>query len=213
MTTCGQKPLRGRPTRAESEAIGRRLREAAVAAFVANGFEGTTMEAVAAAAGVTRRTLYAKYPDKEALFAAVIPRALADMPFRGVAFEVPDGDLRTALRRLAGQIVARLIEPEAVALRRLALREAHRIARLDQVETADLWSTSLRSVTDLLAAHAGAGAIVADDVEVAADLFLAMVAGSPTMWADFGVFRSPEEGERHIDRAVDLFLTGILPRP
>lgn len=212
MTPTKQSQLRGRPTRAGSEAIDRRLREGAVAAFVANGFDGTTMEAVAAAAGVTKRTLYAKYPDKQALFAAVIPQALADMPFQGVAFEVPDGDLEPALRGLARQIVARLIEPQAVSLRRLALLEAHRIAELDQVDSAELWSKSLRSVVDLLAAHAGAGEIVADDLEVAADLFLAMVAGSPTIWADFGVFRSPEDEARHIDRAVSLFLSGILPR-
>lgn len=207
-----QQPLRGRPTRAESEAIERRLREAAVDAFVTNGFDGTTMEAVAAAAGVTKRTLYAKYPDKQTLFAAVIPRALAEMPFSGAAIDIPDGDIATALRCLGRQIVARLVEPQAVRLRRLAMLEAHRIAAFDQVQGADLWSTSLRSVVGLLAVHAEAGEIVVDDFEVAADLFIAMAAGSPTIWADFGVFRSPAEEERHVDHAVDFFLSGILPR-
>lgn len=206
------QPLRGRPTQAEALAIERRLREAAIEAFVDNGFEGTTMEAVAAAAGITKRTLYAKYADKQALFAAVIPRALADMPFLGVAIEVPDGDLTNSLCQLARQIIERLVDPTAVRLRRLAMLEADRIAELDPVEGADMWSTSLLSIVHLLATHAEAGEIVADDLEVAADLFLAMVAGSPTVWADFGLFRSTEELERHIARAVDLFLSGILPR-
>ena len=206
------QPLRGRPTQAEALAIERRLREAAIEAFVDNGFEGTTMEAVAAAAGITKRTLYAKYADKQALFAAVIPRALADMPFLGVAIEVPDGDLTNSLCQLARQIIERLVDPTAVRLRRLAMLEADRIAELDPVEGADMWSTSLLSIVHLLATHAEAGEIVADDLEVAADLFLAMVAGGPTVWADFGLFRSTEELERHIARAVDLFLSGILPR-
>jgi AcrR family transcriptional regulator len=206
------QPLRGRPTQAEALAIERRLREAAIEAFVDNGFEGTTMEAVAVAAGITKRTLYAKYADKQALFAAVIPRALADMPFLGVAIEVPDGDLTNSLCQLARQIIERLVDPTAVRLRRLAMLEADRIAELDPVEGADMWSTSLLSIVHLLATHAEAGEIVADDLEVAADLFLAMVAGSPTVWADFGLFRSTEELERHIARAVDLFLSGILPR-
>ena len=206
------QPLRGRPTQAEALAIERRLREAAIEAFVDNGFEGTTMEAVAAAAGITKRTLYAKYADKQSLFAAVIPRALADMPFLGVAIEVPDGDLTNSLCQLARQIIERLVDPTAVRLRRLAMLEADRIAELDPVEGADMWSTSLLSIVHLLATHAEAGEIVADDLEVAADLFLAMVAGSPTVWADFGLFRSTEEMERHIARAVDLFLSGILPR-
>lgn len=206
-------PLRGRPTRAQSEAIDRRLRDAAVEAFVAHGFEATTMEAVAAAAGVTKRTLYAKYPDKQALFAAVIPRALAAMPFHDVPPDPPDIDLASALRALAGQIVARLIEPRAVALRRLALLEAPRLAQLDHVDVAEVWSASLRSVVRLLSRYAEAGEVVTDDHEVAADLFVAMVAGTPAMLADYGVFRTAEEVARHIDHAVDLFLTGILPRP
>jgi AcrR family transcriptional regulator len=179
---------------------------------VDNGFDGTTMEAVAAAAGITKRTLYAKYADKQALFAATIPQALADMPFRGVAIEVPDADLATSLRQIAGQIVQRLVDPKAVKLRRLAVLEADRIAELDPVQAADMWSMSLQSIVQLLDSHAQSGEIAADNLPVAADLFLAMVAGSPTMWADFGVFRSSEELDLHIARAVDLFLGGILPR-
>jgi TetR/AcrR family transcriptional repressor of mexJK operon len=206
------QPLRGRPTQAEARVIDRRLRAAAIEAFVDYGFEGTTMESVATAAGITRRTLYAKYADKHALFAAVIPQALAEMPFLEVALDVPDGDLETSLRQMAGQIIERLVDPKAVKLRRLAVLEADRIAELDPVEGADLWSTSLVSIVQLLASHAEAGEIVADDFEVAADLFLAMVAGSPTMWADFGLFRSSEELHRHIASAVELFLSGVLPR-
>ena len=206
------QPLRGRPTQAEAVAIEYRLRQSAIEAFVDNGFEGTTMEAVAVAAGITKRTLYAKYADKQSLFAAVIPQALADMPFLGVAIDVPDGDLGDSLRKMAHQIILRLVDPQAVKLRRLAVLEADRIAELDPVVGADMWSTSLQSIVQLLASRAEAGEIVANDFEVAADLFLAMVAGSPTMWADFGLFRSTEELDLHVERAVDLFLSGILPR-
>jgi TetR/AcrR family transcriptional regulator, mexJK operon transcriptional repressor len=206
------RSLRGRPTQAEAVAIEYRLRQAAIEAFVDNGFEATTMEAVASAAGITKRTLYAKYADKQSLFAGVIPQALADMPFLGVAIEIPVGGLGDSLREMARQIIERLVDPKAVRLRRLALLEADRIAELDPVAGADMWSTSLQSIVKLLAIHADAGEIVAGDFEVAADLFLAMVAGSPTMWADLGLFRSTEELDLHIEHAVDLFLSGMLPR-
>jgi TetR/AcrR family transcriptional regulator, mexJK operon transcriptional repressor len=216
---CGEEdpavrtqPLRGRPTHAEAVAIDDRLRRSAIEAFVDNGFEGTTMEAVAVAAGISKRTLYAKYADKHSLFAAVIPQALADMPFIGVAIEVPNGDLGDSLREMAREIILRLVDPQAVKLRRLAVLEADRLAELDPIEGADMWSTSLQSIVRLLWSHAEAGEIVVDDFEVAADLFLAMVAGSPTMWADFGLFHSTEELALHIERGVDLFLFGILPR-
>ncbi len=90
--------------------------------------------------------------------------------------------------------------------------EADRIAELDPVHGADIWSTSLLSIVQLLAPHAGAGEIVADDLEVTADLFLAMVVGGPTKWADYGVFRSAEELDHHIALSVELFLSGVLPR-
>ncbi|MBV9516285.1 MAG: helix-turn-helix transcriptional regulator, partial [Mycobacteriaceae bacterium] len=66
---------RGRPTEAESRALRQRLREAAVVTFLDNGYDGTTMEAIAQAAGITKRTLYARYPDKRAAFLDAIPWA------------------------------------------------------------------------------------------------------------------------------------------
>ena len=121
----------------------------------------------------------------------MIPQALANMPFHGVDIEIPLGDLKSSLRQMASQIIERLVDPEAVSLRRLAMLEADRIAALDPVEGADMWSTSLQSIVRLLATHAEGGEIVTDDLEVAADLFLAMVAGGPTVWADFGCFAPP----------------------
>ena len=212
LSTMTSQHLRGRPTPTESLAIERRIRDAAIEAFIESGFEGTTMEAVATAARTTRRTLYAKHPDKQALFAAVIPQALADMPFHGAAIEVPGGDLREALRHVALQIIERLVDPTAVRLRRLAIFEAQRIAALDPVEGADLLSASLQVVVDLLESHAERGAIVAEDLGTAADLFLAMTASSPTVWADFGVLRPAADVEAHVDGAIDLFLNGMLPR-
>ncbi|WP_172300324.1 TetR/AcrR family transcriptional regulator [Pseudoruegeria sp. HB172150] len=66
-----------------------RVVAAAEALFVANGLRGTTMEAIAKAAGVAKPTLYSYYPDKEAVFAAVIAavvermKAVADVEFNG----------------------------------------------------------------------------------------------------------------------------------
>ena len=45
--------------------------------FMAHGFKATTMEAIARAAGVAKPTLYARFPDKESVFAAVGQRAVA----------------------------------------------------------------------------------------------------------------------------------------
>jgi TetR/AcrR family transcriptional regulator, mexJK operon transcriptional repressor len=68
---------RGRPTQAEAEQLDLAVREAAVATFLEMGYAGAGMEAIARAAGITKRSLYARYPDKRAVFADVLPWALA----------------------------------------------------------------------------------------------------------------------------------------
>ncbi|HKY13665.1 MAG TPA: TetR/AcrR family transcriptional regulator [Microthrixaceae bacterium] len=207
-----QAPRRGRPTREEGAAIEERLRSAALDSFVVNGFDGTTMEAVAAAAGVTKRTLYARYGDKRALFAAVVPWALSRLPLNDVALGIPAGDLETSLRLIAEAVLATVTDPEVVKLRRLALLEAHRFPEFASEANLDTWRQNVKVVVDLLEAQLDSGAVVVDDLELAADQFIAMIAGASTILADFGVRRSREDEARHIDQAVTLFLSGILPR-
>jgi TetR/AcrR family transcriptional repressor of mexJK operon len=215
--TAARRP--GRPRRSEADAIDERVRASALRCFLASGFDGTTMEAVAATAGVSKRTLYAKFPNKRALFAAVVPDALARMPFSGDDLDPgsdprsdPDGDLEAALRSLGRRIVSRLVDPEAVSLRRLAVLESHRFPEFGAAANSDLWRHHASAVVDLLERHARTGAIVVDDVELVADAFVAIVAGEPTILSDLGVRRSVAEEARRIDHAVRLLLAGLLAR-
>src|SRR5690349_4791847 len=51
--------------------------EAARELFLRKGYASTTMEEIAAAAGLTKRTLYNNYPDKETLFRQIVTETLA----------------------------------------------------------------------------------------------------------------------------------------
>jgi AcrR family transcriptional regulator len=64
--------LRGRPRKEHAGNIDADILSAAIALFDEVGFDGTAMEAVAARAGISKRTLYMRYPDKKALIKAVI---------------------------------------------------------------------------------------------------------------------------------------------
>jgi AcrR family transcriptional regulator len=61
----GKRAVQGRATRD-------RLIEVATSLFADHGYEGTSIEAVLAAAGVSRGALYHHFAGKEALFAAVV---------------------------------------------------------------------------------------------------------------------------------------------
>ena len=203
---------RGRPTQAEAKKLHQKLRKAAVATFVKYGYDGTTMEAIAHAAGITRRTLYARYPDKRAVFVDVIPWALTRRTERDANDDPHDGDLRASLVAIGRAGLARAIDPDVVRLTRIAMNESPRFPEFAISAHSMTWSARHRQVMDLLRHHQEAGAIEVEDLELAAGNFIAMIEHLPARLAECGIYRSAEEEERHLQHAVDLFLRGVLHR-
>jgi AcrR family transcriptional regulator len=109
---------RGRPTANERAERRERILDAAAAAFGARGFGGASLDEVAAAAGVTKRTLYVDVGDKAALFAAAVEREHDRI--RSVA-ERPGVH---ALHAVASEIVFVLHSDQAIALHRAMIADA-----------------------------------------------------------------------------------------
>ncbi|GEM_PF-1390949 len=63
---------RGRPSRAQEQAITDRIVEAALRQFTTHGYGATSMKRIGDEAGVAPNTLYLRFSDKEALFRALI---------------------------------------------------------------------------------------------------------------------------------------------
>lgn len=203
---------RGRPTQAEAKKLHQKLRKAAVATFVKYGYEGATMEAIARAAGITRRTLYARYPDKRAVFVDVIPWALTRRTEREANHDIEERDLRASLIALGRAGLARAIDPDIVRLTRIAMSESARFPEFAVSAHSMTWSPRHRQVMDLLRRHQESGSIEVDDLELTAGHFIAMIEHLPARLADCGIYRSVDEEERHLQHAVDLFLRGVEPR-
>lgn len=118
MFNCGEAKRRcvGRPTREQAAAIDDRVLRGARDAFCRQGIAGASMEEIAAAVGVTKHTIYRRYPSKAALLNAVVERDLAEL--RAFAADgIPvDGDPVEALRLTACRYYERCITPEKVAM-------------------------------------------------------------------------------------------------
>ncbi|MTV36303.1 TetR/AcrR family transcriptional regulator [Duganella radicis] len=69
--------LRGRPPKDQAGAIDADILKAAIALFDELGFDGAAMEAIAARAGISKRTLYMRYSDKKAILKDVITSIVA----------------------------------------------------------------------------------------------------------------------------------------
>lgn len=77
------------PTEGKREAI----LQAAQELMLKQGFRGTSMEAIARAAGVAKPTLYACFPDKAAVFAELVQRVVAEWRGNFLAALAGDGDI------------------------------------------------------------------------------------------------------------------------
>ncbi|WP_436792069.1 aldo/keto reductase [Yinghuangia sp. YIM S10712] len=202
----------GRPTSTEAARLTERLRRAAFDTFLEHGYDATTMEAVAQAAGITKGTLYSRYADKRALFIAVTKWALTRHErSEPVAEPLPD-DLAEALTVMAHAILARSVDPDLVRLSRMSIAVAGRFPEFAASSQAVTWTPRIKVLIDLLRRHQQAGTIAVPDIELAAEQFFAQVGAMPAWLAAYGTQRSPEDEERHIRHAVRLFLNGVLVR-
>jgi TetR/AcrR family transcriptional regulator of autoinduction and epiphytic fitness len=95
--------------------------EAAVAEFRASGYESTSMDRIAARAGVSKRTVYNHFPSKEQLFISIL-EALFDRGIAGpdLAYRA-DKPLRPQLLELVRQKLKLLQDPHFVDLSRVAI--------------------------------------------------------------------------------------------
>ncbi|MFV0624871.1 TetR/AcrR family transcriptional regulator [Sphingomonas sp. ac-8] len=118
---CGERRGAGRPTREEAAAINDRVLEGARAAFCRQGISGASMDEIAIAVGVTKHTIYRRYPSKAALLEAVVERDLSrfEDEMRSNAEAECDGgtasDPVAALKQATQRFFQCCITPEDVA--------------------------------------------------------------------------------------------------
>lgn len=113
----------GRPTRQEAAEIQDRVLATARSLFCERGIAKVTVDEVAAECGVSKHTIYRRYPSKLSLVDAVVLRDLAR--FRAeVSAATRTADPVSALRGTAKRLFAHRLVPEHAALGTFMLAEA-----------------------------------------------------------------------------------------
>jgi TetR/AcrR family transcriptional regulator, mexJK operon transcriptional repressor len=200
----------GRPARADALRLRQRILEVATELFLAKGYGSTTIEAVAARAGISKRTLYHRFDDKSVLFAAVVHEIIEQIrPPAGVPL-IEGATLRDVLRRLAGMILRAALSPQAIALHRLVMAESARFPELVRAVHGD---GSAREATTLigglLAREPRDSTLSAEKRAFAAEQFIFMVVTLPQRRAmGYGTPMTAAELDVWADKTVDLFLNG-----
>lgn len=204
----------GRPSRADALRLRQRILEVATELFLAEGYGSTTIEAVAARAGISKRTFYHRFDDKSVLFTAVVHEIIEQIrPPAGVPL-IEGATLRDVLRRLAGMILRAALSPQAIALHRLVMAESARFPELVRAVHGDGSTHEATTLIDgLLARELRDSKLSAENRAFAAEQFIFMVVTLPQRRAmGFGTPMTAAELDDWADKAVDLFLNGCRGR-
>jgi TetR/AcrR family transcriptional repressor of mexJK operon len=207
------RPRAGRPTKAQSAAREAELLDAALDLFLEQGYALTTIEGVAAALGMTKRTIYARHADKAALFKAAVRRAIQRAAVEPQAFAALDtGDLESTLLAFARMRVTHVQTEPALKLQRIINAESYRFPEIFAWYSEQSAGPPVAFLTRLLARHTAAGELALDDPAHAAMAFMSLAVSGTARSATAGSPLDAEETERRIAFAVRLFLDGARVR-
>ena len=188
--------------------------EAAKRLFVEQGYDGVSMDQIAAAAGVSKLTVYSHFGDKDALFAAAA-RAYCEQQLPGQLFDAnPGTPLRERLLEIAQAFYAMVSSPEAVA--------GHRILCTPQMADSPVpgmfWEAGPKRVQadfgELLQRRIDAGELEIDDVPRAASQFFTLLKGDVHAQLVMGCGETTcrDAMRMHLAASVDMFLRAYAKR-
>lgn len=199
-----ETPAKLRPS---SEAKRAAIVEAAAQAFFRNGYEATSIEAVAEEAGVSKVTIYNHFGDKRALFAAAVDCQCARLQSVLKTVPVGSGPIRDRLMTIGETFVAFLARPEMIQFdRRVAAETSH----TPEIGTSFLDAGPRRMHAGLAAIieqAVEAGELAVDDSMLAAEQFASMCKGFGDLERRYEAGSDPARDSARIEGAVDVFLS------
>jgi AcrR family transcriptional regulator len=190
---------------------------AAVDLLLANGYERTSMDAVAAKAGVSKTTVYAHFSDKLELFHAVMAQAASDFALdlgnvvesRSVAD--PEEQLTIALI----EVVKAASAPQLTAYFRVLIAEIDRRSELQAIfeEVQSGMPDVIRILASLIVEVANARGYRVEDPERYATLLVRLTAPGTQFDTLVANFRPSDELlATHVRLIVRVFFDGIGPK-
>ncbi len=176
--------------------------------FLADGFEGASVDDIAKASGVSKATLYSYFPDKRLLFTEVFRvecKRQTDQAMANIDMCAPAG---TVLRAAASHMVRFLLSDFAQSVYRICVAEAERFPELGREFYNSGPRVGKETIAAFLSLAVSRGELRIDDIDLAAYQFAELCKADIFHKRVFGVRDefSKDEIDRVIDGAVDMFL-------
>ena len=205
---------RGRPQQRSDEETRTIILEAARYEFSHTGYAATSMESVARGAGISTKTLYRLYPNKAAVFEAMVAERI-DVFVSIVKLRACDGsNIEPALTEALTVCADLMLDGEVIALQRVIAGDSDKFPDIAETFFHKAITPTQTALANWLRAQQKRGTIVLDDADTAAGMLLGMLAMQPLRATMFGHRPAPTKEER-AERAATcakLFLSGCRNR-
>ncbi len=185
--------------------------EAGARAFFNVGFAASSIEQIAADAGVSKVTIYNHFSDKRGLFAAAVDHECEKMRGYFSIDSASDASIKERLRVIGEAMFAFLSRPEMVQFERRIAAETETNPSIGR-EFLEAGPWRMKGAFSKFLAHADAsGELSVPNPDLAAEQFVAMCKGMGDLEQRFGEVITAEARDARISGAVEVFLRAYSP--
>jgi len=181
---------------------------AAQVLFLSNGYEGSSMDAIAAEAGVSKLTLYSHFKDKEALFSEAVKITCETRLPRKLFSLEDDSSIRQVLLEIGRAFQALVNSPESIGLHRVMVAMATQNPALSRMFFDVGPQRLLLDLEQLFAQANQRGLLCANEPMRAAEHFCSLIKGATHFRLLIGYSDPPDTGEanNHVQDCIDVFI-------
>jgi AcrR family transcriptional regulator len=209
--TKARAARKGRPSLDDAQRLADDIMDQAIRLFREQGFGATSVEAISAAAGISKRTYYTRFAGKDEVFEAVILRYVE----RNVAV-VPQWEsaaqatLEDRFFTMAQHMLDWILQPDVLGIYRMTIAEVQRFPKLAHMVAEYAVVNSARAFEPVIREAAGDG-LDDETISFVANQFMQTVAAEPFHRAIQGLdLPGMNDVKRlRLRRAVRLFLDGF----
>lgn len=201
------------PGRPKDLAKRQAILDSAKTLFMRHGYDGSSMDAIAAEAAVSKLTVYSHFTDKETLFCAAVKAKCAEQ-LPELLFELPeDAPIERVLCNIAHSFHGLINSRESIELHRVMVAMATQNPTLSQLFFEAGPQRLLNEMERLLKQADQAGKLRIDNPRSAAEHFFSLIKGGQHFRLLIGC-AAPLTGaaaHEHVRDVVALFLRAYAP--
>jgi AcrR family transcriptional regulator len=200
------------PSNARSAKLGDIL-AAATKLFMERGFGDTSMDEVALQANVSKRTIYDKFANKQALFAEVIQSLCEKITMPEILILAEDDDIESVLNRFGVWFLTQIYSRDQVSLFQTVINDSRRFPEIGEMMFYGPIRRTQEAVANYLAAQGRKGRLNVPDPAMAAAFLVGMLKTDVHMMLLLGQPRKnvTKDIQKAVAAAVKLFLSGTRP--